>query len=190
MANASKPWPQDLLARARDLMNSTSVKTSRNLWPHAIIVWFVIFASALAAWISYAVRQDMDLVRPDYYEEEIRFQKQLDRLNRTAAVRNQIALGYNAARGEVTLRLPLAHLDPRPGGRVHFYRPANAALDADFPLAVDAAGLQRIDVRSLRSGHWKVRVQWNASGQDYSFEETLVLDEARHDDATTAAGAR
>ena len=166
-------------------MNSATSKSPRNFWPHAIIAWFVIFASAMAIWISYAVRQNMDLVRPDYYEEEIRFQKQLDRLNRTAAVRSETALGYSATRGEVTLRLPATHLDPRPTGQIHFYRPADAALDADFPLTVDAAGLQRIDVRSLRAGHWKVRVQWNASGQEYSFEETLVLDEAGRDATTT-----
>jgi len=158
-------------------MNSTTATPSRNLWPHAIIVWFIIFGSALAAWITYAVRQNMDLVRPDYYEEEIHFQQRLDRLNRTLPVRQEVGIGYNAAKGEVTLRLPAAHLDPRPIGHIHFYRPADASLDARFPLAVDANGFQTLVVGSLRAGHWKVRVEWSASGQEYCFEETLVLDE-------------
>ena len=171
-------------------MNTPIAHLSRNLWPHAIIAWFVIFASAMAAWITFAVRQNMDLVRPDYYEEEIRFQNQLDRLNRTSAIRGEIALRYEAANHEVTLRLPAAHLGPRPSGQVHFYRPADAALDVDVPLAVDSTGLQRIGVGSFRAGHWKIRVQWTASGQDYSFEETLVLDEAGRDLDTTSATAR
>ena len=44
---------------------STPAKPALNLWPHAIIAWFVIFAAALAAWIAFAVRQNMDLVRAD-----------------------------------------------------------------------------------------------------------------------------
>lgn len=173
-------------------MNSPNTKpaSSPNLWPHAIILWFVIFASALAAWVSYALRQSTDLVRPDYYEEEIHFQKRLDSLNRTAAVRREIAIRYSAAQGEITLRLPAAHPSPAPVGRVHFYRPADARLDVSVPLAIDSEGSQRINVGSLRAGHWKARVEWIASGQQYFFEETLVLDEGARPIGTPAAGIK
>jgi hypothetical protein len=154
-------------------MNSAPAKTSRSLWPHAIIAWFVVFASALAAWVSYAVRQNPDLVRPDYYEEEIHYQQQLERLNRTAAV--LVALDYDAAHGELKLRLPREHVVSRPAGRIHFYRPSDAALDFEVPMAVDDQGRQAVDVSARRGGLWKVRVQWNAAGQDYFFEQSVVF---------------
>ena len=157
-------------------MNSTTAKLSRNLWPHAIIAWFVIFAAAMAAWISVTVRQNMDLVRSDYYEEEVRFQHQLDRLNRTAGIRSEVVINYDATKREVTLLLP-PHLAPRPAGQIYFYRPSNASLDFQVPLAIDAAGRQRIGANTLRGGLWKVRVQWNAAGQDYFFEQVIVADE-------------
>ena len=75
-------------------MNSSLAKPSRNYWPHAIIAWFVIFAAALGAWVTVAVRQKMDLVRADYYEEEVRYQGQVDRLNRTAALRSEVAIEH------------------------------------------------------------------------------------------------
>ena len=159
-------------------MNSTTAKPSLNPWPYAIIAWFVIFASALAAWMTFAARQKTDLVRSDYYEEEVRYQQQLKRLNRTAALRGEVAIHYDAARREVTLLLPAAHRAPRPVGQIHFYRPANAALDFRVPLAVDAAGLQRVGTGALRGGLWKVRVQWSAAGRDYFFEQMIVVDEA------------
>ncbi len=158
-------------------MNSTSTKSSRNFWPHAIIAWFVIFASVLAAWTTVALRQKMDLVRPDYYEEEVRFQGQLDRLNRTAAIRSEVALNHDANKHDITLLLPSAHLPSRPAGQIHFYRPSNASLDFDVPLAVDAAGRQRIGVDGLPGGLWKVRAQWNAAGHDYFFEQVIVANE-------------
>ncbi len=151
-------------------------KSPGSLWPYAIIGWFVIFASALAAWISFAVRQSTDLVRPDYYEEEVRFQNQLDRLSRTATLRGKIAIEYDAALAEVSLKLPVAAGLTRPAGRIHFYRPSNAALDFDVPLDVDANGRQRINVRTRPGGQWKIRVHWNVSAEDYFIEKTLVLD--------------
>ena len=169
------------------LMNSTTARPSRNYWPHAIIAWFVIFAAALAAWVTVAMRQKMDLVRSDYYEEEVRFQHQLDRLNRTAAIRSEVAIHHDATKREVTLRLPAGHLASRASGQIHFYRPSDAALDFQVPLAVDAAGLQRIGTGALRGGLWKVRVQWSAAGQDYFFEQVIVADEASPGLATTPA---
>lgn len=168
-------------------MNSATTQPTRNLWPHAIIAWFVIFAAALAAWVTMATRQRMDLVRSDYYEEEVRFQHQLDRLNRTAAIRSEVAIHHDATKREVMLQLPAGHLAPRASGQVAFYRPSDAALDFQVPLAVDAAGLQRIGTGGLRGGLWKVRVQWSAAGHDYFFEQVIVADEANSGPAATPA---
>jgi len=168
-------------------MNSTTVKAPCSLWPYAITAWFVIFAAALAAWITFAVRQRTDLVRADYYEEEVRFQGQLDRLNRTAAIQSEVAVNHDAMKREITLLLPAGHLSPRPAGQIHFYRPSDAALDFQVPLAVDATGLQRIGTGALRGGLWKVRVQWSAAGHDYFFEQVIVADETSPGHTTTPA---
>src|SRR5262249_37425150 len=127
--------------------------------------------------ITFALRQPVDLVSPDYYEEEVRFQTQLDRLNRTAGLRREVAIQYDALSSQVTLRLPTGQMARRPRGRVRFYRPSEADLDFEVALSVDATGLQRIDVSGRRAGHWKMRLQWKADGQDYFLEETLVFAE-------------
>ena len=158
---------------------STPAKPALNLWPHAIIAWFVIFAAALAAWIAFAVRQNMDLVRADYYEEEVHYHGQLDRLNRIAAIRGGVTVAYDATRNGITLQLPTEHRSPRPGGHINFYRPSNAALDRQVPLTVDAAGRQIIDTSSLFAGLWKVRVQWRAAEQNYFYEQIIVVNESQ-----------
>lgn len=157
-------------------MNATANPLpTRNFWPHAIILWFVIFISALAAWITYAVHQKVDLVSPDYYEAEIHYQKQVDRLNRSVAVRGEVAVRYDAARQEITVQLPVAHVSARPTGTFHFYRPSQAALDVQIPLAIDGRGVQTIDTGKLPTGYWKLRLQWAAAGAEYYFEHALVL---------------
>ncbi len=158
-------------------MNVPSAKPALNPWPYAIIAWFVVFAAAMAAWITFAVRQRMDLVRADYYEQEIRYQGHLDRMNRTSAIRGQVSISYDVGPGQVTVRLPVEQVASRPSGRIHFYRPSDAAMDFEAPLAVDGQGIQRIGVRGIRAGHWKVRLEWSAAGQEYVFEQPLVTEE-------------
>ncbi|MBI3869824.1 MAG: FixH family protein [Verrucomicrobia bacterium] len=169
---------------------NTSAVPARNLWPYAIICWFVIFASALAAWTCFAMRQKTDLVGIDYYEQEVRFQRQLDRLNRTAAFRGEVLLQHDASLHEITLQLPAGHLSPPPVGQIHFYRPSNAGLDVNVPLVLDAAGHQRLGTSALRGGLWKVRVQWKQAGAEYFFEQLIVVDESSAGlTALPAAGA-
>ena len=160
-----------------NIVKTQSFPAVVNFWPYAIIGWFVIFASALAAWATFAIRQKLDLVSPDYYEQEIRYQDQVDRLNRTSGVRGEVVVQYDGAKGEVTLRLPAVGPVDAVSGQVQFYRPADARLDFVVPLAVDSVGGQRIDVKGVRGGHWKVRPQWTIKNREYFIEQTVVLNE-------------
>ena len=154
-------------------MNLQTIRT--NPWPYAIIGWFLLFGSAMAAWVVVAVRNDPELVRPDYYEQEIAYQKQIDRLNRTASVRGEVSVAYDYSRNQVTLQLPPTHLSTQLKGQIHFYRPSNAKLDFDLPLDLNPAGAQRVSTSKLQAGLWKVRVSWTSGGQEYFHDQSLVL---------------
>jgi nitrogen fixation protein FixH len=155
----------------------------RNPWPYALVVWFVLFISGMASWAVVAVRQNQDLVRPDYYEAEIRHQGQIDRVQRTAAIRHEVSLTLNEARGGIELRLPPTHLAahadstaPRPlAGRVEFYRPSDARLDFTVPVAPGTDGVQHLDTRNLRGGLWKVRVHWTSGTDEFYYDQSFVL---------------
>lgn len=152
-----------------------SLQTIRtNPWPFAIIGWFLLFGSGIAAWVVVAVRNEPELVRADYYEQEISYQKQIDRQSRTAA-RAGVSVFYESAQQQIVLRLPAADLAARPTGSIHFYRPSNARLDFDLPLAVDATGAQHVPTFKLLGGLWKIRVQWTSGGQEFYYDQSLVL---------------
>jgi len=146
-----------------------------NPWPVGIIGFFVVFISATVAWVVFASRQQMDLVRPDYYEEELRYQQHIDAVNLTAAVQHEVAIEYLPATQTITLKLPPAQAQAGLTGRVEFYRPSNAALDHQLPLAPEADGSQTIDVKTLQAGRWQVRLFWTADGRDYYFGQRIEL---------------
>ncbi|KAF0176681.1 MAG: nitrogen fixation protein FixH [Limisphaerales bacterium] len=161
-------------------MNANAIKPAppRSLWPYAIIGWFLLFGTAMAAWIVVAVRNDMDLVRADYYDQEIRHQQQIDRQARTHPIQSEVKVAYDDAQQRITVALPAAHA-AQARGRINFYRPSDAKLDREMKLAVNSAGEQMLDAKSLQPGLWKVRVQWSVAGDEFYFDQTVVITPSR-----------
>lgn len=154
------------------MSNTTSTNPRRSFWPHAIAIYFIVFAAFIATFITWAVRQNMDLVRKDYYSEEILFQKQLDTMNRTRTFAKEVAIRYDDAMHAITIQLPAEHVAT--SGSVHLYRPSDAKLDCEIKLT-PSNGTQRIDTAKLQAGLWKVRVQWTANGEEFYFDQAVVI---------------
>jgi len=146
-----------------------------NPWPYAIIAFFVIAFIGIVSFTIFATRQRMELVRPDYYEEEMTYQSQLDRLERTRAIRAQVTVDYDVQQQAIKIALPNAHAGTAAAGRIQFYRPSDARLDHNVRLAVDAHGRQDVDARNLKAGLWKVRLFWEVDGQEYYFDRAVVV---------------
>ena len=151
---------------------------ARNPWPIAILLFFVVFISSMAAWITIAVRNDMDLVRKDYYEQEILFQKQIDRTQRTATVAAATKLDFDTATSRLSLQLPPDHVLGGASGKLHLYRPSDAKLDREFPFVVTNNSAQAFDLSMLAPGLWKVQLHWQANGEEFFCDQEIVI--ARH----------
>lgn len=143
-------------------------------WPYAIIGYFIVFITGIAVFITWAVTQDMDLVRKDYYDHEILFQQQIDRQKRTAELGAQVAVNHDTARQGITVQIPTSQTAGA-SGTIYFYRPSDAKLDHAVRLAPAADGTQQVSVESLRAGLWKVAVQWTTGGQEYYLERSIVI---------------
>jgi nitrogen fixation protein FixH len=155
-------------------MTTTSTPKPFSPWPYAIIGYFIVFITGIAVFIAWAVTQDMDLVRKDYYDHEILFQQQIDRQKRTAELGAQAAVNYDATAHAITIQIPASHVAGA-NGTIHFYRPSDAKLDHKVRLAPTPDGTQQINVQSLRVGLWKVAVQWTAGGQEYHLDRAIVI---------------
>ena len=145
----------------------------RNPWPLAIIGYFVVFISAMVVFIVWAVRQKEDLVRPDYYAEEIRFQQHVDRVARTKRLQATALISYNDTTRIIAVAVPRTHQSAT--GFIQLYRPSDAAQDKRIPLSLDAHGAQNIDVRGLSEGLWKVRCYWKVSDQEFYVDESIII---------------
>jgi nitrogen fixation protein FixH len=153
-------------------MNDT--KQPRSFWPIGIIAFFALALVFLVTFVIWASRQREDLVAQNYYDNEVRFQKQLDQMNRTQPLASQVAVAYDAVLRNIVITLPAAQA-ANAVGQIKLYRPSDAALDRSVPLAVNSNGVQQLDAKSLPAGLWKIRVQWSVDGEEYFLDRSIVV---------------
>ncbi len=144
-------------------------------WPVSIISLFVVAIIGFATFVAFCNRHPVDLVAPDYYDQEVRYQDQMDRVKRTRESAAGAAVSFEPAQKAIVIALPAEHCKTQLTGRIDLYRPSARNLDRQFPLAPGPDGLQRIDAADLQTGLWRVRVSWTANRQDYFLDQKVVL---------------
>lgn len=151
------------------------MKAPRNLWPLGIVLTLVAFFAGTVGLVVMACSQRVDLVSPDYYERELKFQSRIDQVERTRHAASQAAVAYDAAAKCITVSLPADQAGRDITGRIELYRPSAAGLDRAVNLAPDPKGVQHLDAAGLAPGLWKVRVSWTVEHQDYFLDEKVVV---------------
>ena len=145
-----------------------------NPWPVSIIAFFTVAIIGCGTFIAFCSRHPADLVAADYYEQEIRYQGQIDGLQHARQSSRAATVTYNAKAKLISVSLPWASLQP-PTGKVQLYRPSAVNLDRQFNLELSPTGVQTIDASSLLPGLWKVRVSWTAGQQDYFVDQPILI---------------
>src|SRR5262249_15302292 len=119
--------------------------------------------------------QKVELVSGDYYEQELKFQGQIERVRRTERLGVEVFVGYDSSKRAITVTVPANQSQHPLTGHIQLYRPSAARLDQELPLQLNGEGRQSFDASHLRPGLWKVRVSWTAAGEDYFIEKKLVV---------------
>jgi hypothetical protein len=149
------------------------MKSNRNLWPLGIFVTFGLFFIGMASVVVIAATHREHLVNNNYYEQELKFQGQMDAVARTQKSGASIS-GDPAAR-VVVIAVPAYQLARKFSGKIELYRPSAPELDRELPLEPRADGTQTLDVSKLAAGLWAVRARWTAGGDDYFMEQRITV---------------
>jgi hypothetical protein len=140
-------------------------------WGTGIVISFIIFTLAIAFIIIFPFNQRIDLVTTDYYEQEIKYQDQIDMLERTLLLDESIFINQNEQ--AINIIFPSSYQEI--SGEIIFYRPADAGRDFSIPIKTDTSGLHSIDLRRLIPGYWKVKVLWNMNNLQYYYEKNIII---------------
>lgn len=151
------------------------MKSTRNPWPWAIVLTFVLFISGTVSLVVMACSQKVELVSNNYYEQELQFQEQLDRMNHTSQLAAPAKINYDPVRKLIAISLPPEHHGRKTTGHIDLYRPSAAGQDRHLMLQTDERGMQNLNVAQLGAGLWKLRLRWQVDGREYFHEQQVVI---------------
>jgi nitrogen fixation protein FixH len=159
------------------MQEKQTTRLSWNPWPISIIAFFTVAIIGCGSFIAFCSRHPADLVASDYYEQEVRYQGQIDRLQHAQQPAASTTVTYNTKSKVISIALPTNYSQSKPSGSIQLYRPSATNLDRQFKLAPDDQGVQTIDASSLLPGLWKVRVSWTADKKEFYLDQKIVIGE-------------
>ena len=123
-----------------------------------------------------SMNQDVNLVAEDYYEQEIKYQDQIDRVKNFNDLELRPVLKIDNNTGKCFLTFPdeLVQIGDI-SGKVHFFRPSDSKQDIIFELNLTKSNSVSMDINDLIDGLWEVRVSWSDSNKEYYFVEAVYL---------------
>jgi hypothetical protein len=142
-------------------------------WGTGIGIFFACFVLYLIGNLIFSATQKVDLVTGDYYQQELAYQKQIDKETRTKQLPQQLKLIHGQA--TIALQFPDTMKGKAIGGEILFFRPSNSKLDVKMLVKVSESNLQVIDIRNFQKGLWRMKINWSCDGITYYNEETIMM---------------
>ncbi|OSZ82409.1 hypothetical protein CAP35_03815 [Chitinophagaceae bacterium IBVUCB1] len=141
-------------------------------WGAKIALLYAGFVALIVVLVAGSMRQDFDLVTPDYYGQEIKYQQVIDAGKNQAALSSPVSIHANET--VVTIEFPNEFAEKVLKGNIHFYSPVNAAWDKTVNINTvnNAMTIQRSE---LKTSNYTIKLDWEADGKKYYQETTLNL---------------
>ncbi len=140
-------------------------------WGKWIIVSFILFAVFIGVLVTICMRQDINLVSKNYYQEELVYQQQIERLNNTNRLEEKPTM---TVAGSV-LEIQFNQFNDLKQGELKLFRPSDVRFDKLFILQTSSERAQRFDVSSLPKGMYRAKMKWSMKGKDYFIENIINL---------------
>ena len=142
-------------------------------WGTRIFFLYTGFVAMIVFFVFKAMSQDIDLVAPDYYAQELKYQDKLDRINRANALAQPLT--WKIENGSVKMTFPAEFNGKTIKGDIVFFRPSDKTKDVIVAVDPGAAGEQVISSEKLSSGLYRVQVGWEVDGVTYFKEGVVVI---------------
>ena len=136
-----------------------------------ITAGFVLFILFM---VFKAMQQDFHLVYEDYYDKEIKYQGEIDRMTNARSLADRLKIEYLLKENKVQFTYPREHRKSITGN-IYFFRPSDSSLDVSYPIQASPDGTQAISVASLKKGLWQVKVNWTFGNQSYQEEQNITI---------------
>ncbi len=143
-------------------------------WGTAIVIAFACFIAFIMYFVismSTDKKYDHDLVVEDYYQQELKFQNDIEKEENSKALKSDIS--WHKAEEGIVITFPKNLNIKNIEGTVFLYRPSNKHLDFETKISLSDHNLLIPDKRLL-DGRWNIKIDWTYNSNPYLFKEEIV----------------
>ena len=144
-------------------------------WGTGVGVVYAVFAMATGAVVAFSMREHVDLVSNDYYDQSIRLDERRQAEARATLLGSAFTIAVEPDRREVIVQWPRGMQIE--SGTLTFYRPSDASADRHLSIGPGADGRQMVSIADLVPGKWMIQVEWRAGGLGYYAEREIIARE-------------
>lgn len=142
-------------------------------WGKKIAVLYIGFVVVTLAFVVFAMNQRVDLVTDNYYEKELKYQEQIDKIKKTKELKEKTEI--QLIEKTVKIKFPALPDKNSPKDFILFYRPSDPSKDVKIQVSADSLGFQFIPVEKLARGFWKIKLNWTSGGSEFYDESMLNI---------------
>lgn len=141
-------------------------------WGTGITIFLLLFLGAAAVFISFAMRQDVDLVHEDYYERGVDHNDMMEVKARSEAHAPDIGTRLTETHLLVTVRDSLAlQMD---SASFLLFRPSDARLDLEGAF-LSSQNPMALPLKNLSAGRYILIFQWHRQGLRYETQQSILI---------------
>lgn len=136
-----------------------------------IVVSFVLFAAFIGTLVAVCLREDVSLVSKDYYQEELVYEDQIQRLNNVAELSEKPVIRVV----DHTVQIEFSRFDAIEHARLQIFCPSNARMDRSFSVKSSDEPIQSFQLDPLQKGMHRAKLQWEMNGKEFFLEEVIFI---------------
>lgn len=140
-------------------------------WGYKIITGYIIFVGGIMYLVYRSASQNQDLVTPDYYEQELKYQDRIDESRRADAL--SAAVKYELTGEGIRVQLPPEMKGKKIAAELWLYCIADKSKDIKQQLVTEDATFYLPS--RYNSGLHQLKVTWTADKLAYYSEHKIVL---------------
>jgi nitrogen fixation protein FixH len=140
-------------------------------WGKKVAALYIGFVLIVIGMVIFAMTKSTELVSSNYYEKEIKYQDQIDKVKKTAELSEQVKIENTGV--FLLIKYPPTYNLKDIKGNILFYRPSDEVKDFKLDLALDEGGMQKVVTNKFAKGIWKVQINWRMNGIEY-YNESVV----------------
>lgn len=141
-------------------------------WGHKILFVYLGFVIGITILVFLANQQKFELVTPNYYDAELKFQNVIDQKQRVAELTAPPKISHSV--NSISVQLPDEFLNKNVTGQIYLYRPSDASKDLKTNFQTTKSFVE-VSLKNNLSGAYEVKLSWQADGKIYYNEQRIFF---------------